>query len=121
MILTDVRIVFTNGGFMYYIALNVLHNMNTSRLKLFRAMNAAFGKGESISEGKVLELGRSLGLTDNIIRYEYDGCRYANFIVQENTIEKLSKRAKTEFQMYDTETKYKLLEIPVTIDIFQNT
>lgn len=84
-------------------------------------MNAAFGKGESISEGKVLELGRSLGLTDNIIRYEYDGCRYANFIVQENTIEKLSKRAKTEFQMYDTETKYKLLEIPVTIDIFQNT
>lgn len=118
MILTDVRIVFTNGGFMYYIALNVLHNMNISRLKLFRAMNAAFGKGESISEGKVLELGRSLGLTDNIIRYEYDGCRYANFIVQENTIEKLSKRAKTEFQMYDTETKYKLLEIPVTIDIF---
>lgn len=103
---------------MYYIALNVLHNMNTSRLKLFREMKVSFGNGKSISEDKVLELGRSLGLADNITKYEYDGCKYANFIVQENNVEKLSKRAKTEFRMYDSETKYKLLEVPVTIDIF---
>lgn len=103
---------------MYYIALNVLHNMNTSRLKLFREMKTSFGNGEPVSKAKVLELGRSLGLADYVTEYEYDGCKYANFIVRENNVEKLSKRAKTEFQMYDSETKYKLLEIPVTIGIF---
>lgn len=103
---------------MYYIALNVLHNMNSSRMKLFREMRNYFADGSEITENKVMEIGRELALPDYITKYEYDGCMYANFIVIQDYVKRLSEKAKIDFGLYDSEAGYKLSEIPITIDIY---
>lgn len=103
---------------MYYIALNVLHNMNTSRMKLYRGMRNCFADGSEITPKRILELGHESGLPEYITRYEYDGCMYANFIVIQNHTKRLSEKAKIDFGLYDSDARYKLSEIPITIDIF---
>lgn len=103
---------------MYYIALNVLHNMNSSRVMLYREMRKHFENQNINSDDEVFELGRKLGLADHVIKYEYDGCMYANFIVPQNGVKRLSEKAKVDFKLYDSELKYKLSEVPVTFDIY---
>ena len=95
---------------MYYIALNVLHNMNSSRIMLYREMKKYFENQIINSDDEVFELGRKLGLADHVIKYEYDGCMYANFIVPQNDVKRLSEKAKVDFKLYDSELKYKLFE-----------
>lgn len=103
---------------MYYIALNVLHNMNASRMKLYRGMRNCFADGSEITQNRILELGHELGLPEYVTKYEYDGCMYANFIVIHNLAKRLSEKAKIDFSLYDSDARYKLSEIPITIDIF---
>ena len=103
---------------MYYIALNVLHNMNSSRVMLYREMRKHFENQNINSDDEVFELGRKLGLADHVIKYECDGCMYANFIVPQNGVKRLSEKAKVDFKLYDSELKYKLSEVPVTFDIY---
>lgn len=102
---------------MYYIALNVLNNMNTSRISLYREMRRQLGNNVAITENQILQIGHKLGLPDYVTKYEHDGCEYANFIVTQNGARRLSEKAKTDFALYDSDTKYKLSEIPITIDI----
>lgn len=103
---------------MHYIALNVLHNMNSSRIMLYREMKKYFENQNINSDDEVFELGRKLGLADHVIKYEYDGCMYANFIVPQNDVKRLSEKAKVDFKLYDSELKYKLFEMPITFDIY---
>ena len=103
---------------MYYIALNVLHNMNSSRVMLYREIRKHFENQNINSDDEVFELGRKLGLADHVIKYEYDGCMYANFIVPQNDVKRLSEKAKVDFKLYDSELKYKLFEMPITFDIY---
>ena len=105
---------------MYYIALNELHNMSTSRIRLYREMRNAFGGGAPVSQERVLELGRGLGLPDAVTNYEYVACKYAGFIEADETAERLSMRALTEFQQYDDDFRYKLSEIPLTVELYPN-
>lgn len=79
---------------MYYIALNVLHNMNSSRVMLYREMRKHFENQNINSDDEVFELGRKLGLADHVIKYEYDGCMYANFIVPQMVLKDSLKRQK---------------------------
>ena len=51
---------------MYYIALNVLHNMNSSRVMLYREMRKHFENQNINSDDEVFELGRKLGLADHV-------------------------------------------------------
>ncbi len=105
---------------MYYIALNVLHNMNSSRMKLYREMRNCFKTDIEITEDQILEMGYKLGLPEYITKYEYDGCIYANFVVTQNCTKRLSEKAKIDFGLYDSDVRYKLSEIPITIDIFRD-
>lgn len=42
---------------------------------------------------------------------------YANFIVIENITKRLSDEARNNLELYDSDARYKLSEIPITTDI----
>lgn len=105
---------------MYYITHNVLLNLNTSRLIIYRELWNEFSCGKEISESHLLEIQDRCGVSRSLFQYEYAGCLYANFIVQKNQRTYLSKKAQTDFFLYDDEACYKFSEFAITFDVMEN-
>lgn len=100
---------------MYYITHNVLLNLNTSRLIIYRKLWNEFSCGKEISESHLLEIQDRCGVSRSLFQYEYAGCLYANFIVQKNQGSYLSKKAQTDFFLYDDEACYKFSEFAICL------
>ena len=102
----------------FFIAHNVLWNINTTRYKFYQSLYQQALRDRNINLQELLELGKMAGFSHNMSLDEIIGCLYANFLTIGVTESKyqITDRALLDFKIYKNDIKYKCCELPLTLD-----
>ena len=103
---------------MYYICHNVLHNVNTTRVIIYKDIYDLCRIDNEINAETIKIISGKNKISYNDVKFEIEGMLYSAYSIISDGICKLSDKGFTDINILLNENKGRLLEIPLTINLF---
>lgn len=105
---------------MYYICHNVLHNINTTRVAIYKDIYDMCKKNNNINAKTIKSISERNKISLNYVKDEVEGMLYSAYSVISGEDCKLSDKGFTDIDILLNENKEQFFEIPITINLLND-
>ena len=102
---------------MYYICHNVLHNINTTRVAIYKDIYNMCKKNNNINAKTIKSISERNKISLNYVKDEVEGMLYSAYSVISGGDCKLSDKGFTDIDILLNENEEQFFEIPITINL----